>query len=245
MVKTSCCINGYRGEAHNHHHEMTMHILYSGALGSGKSTNLKYIHEQLSPSIRSEMVLLDNAGTFFQFLAPRFSGLQVKCSLYEPTNDHAMRKMFEAWWKAWSEAGLLAAPGIVFVADSQPGAKDANIDALTVLNRLLSDRNASLGDNEGEFSKLPRVLQFNKRDVNSPISLSELQSALNSDNVPTVEATAISGLGVFDTLNALMPQIYRSVDFTDAELSKFSPILPMSGSGPSASPAKKTWWRIW
>ena len=82
---------------------------------------------------------------------------------------------------------------MVFVADSQEERLDANLETLDNLREHLKDHNL-------DFNTIPYVLQFNKRDLPNILSVDELQKQLSVKGEPTVEAVAVTGQGVFDTL---------------------------------------------
>ena len=46
-------------------------------------------------------------------------------------------------------------------------------------------------------------MQYNKRDLPNAIPMAELEEALNPTKVPSFEAVAPKGIGVFDTLKAV------------------------------------------
>ena len=54
-----------------------------------------------------------------------------------------------------------------------------------------------------DLDKLPYVVQYNKRDLPNAIPMAELEEALNPTKVPSFEAVAPKGIGVFDTLKAV------------------------------------------
>ena len=56
-------------------------------------------------------------------------------------------------------------------------------------------------------SRLGIVLQLNKRDLSSIFSVSDLSELLNHTDSPTVEACALTGEGVFETLKVICKQV--------------------------------------
>ena len=88
---------------------------------------------------------------------------------------------------------LKGADGVVFVADSQEESLDANLETLDNLREHLKDHNL-------DFNSIPYVLQLNKRDLPNILSPEELQKQLAVKGEPAVEAVAVTGQGVFDTL---------------------------------------------
>jgi signal recognition particle receptor subunit beta len=88
---------------------------------------------------------------------------------------------------------LKGADGVVFVADSQEERLDANLETLDNLREHLKDHNL-------DFQTIPYVLQLNKRDLPNVLPADELRKQLAIKEEPTVEAVAVTGQGVFDTL---------------------------------------------
>jgi signal recognition particle receptor subunit beta len=92
----------------------------------------------------------------------------------------------------------------VFVADSQAERMDANIAAMQNLYENLSDYGY-------DPEQIPIVLQWNKRDLPSAVSLEEMRGNLNPDSLPEFEAVAVSGQGVFDTLRAVSKLVLKTL----------------------------------
>jgi len=57
-----------------------------------------------------------------------------------------------------------------------------------------------LKDHNLDFTTIPYVLQLNKRDLPNVLPVAELQKHLGVKGEPSVEAVAVTGQGVFDTL---------------------------------------------
>src|ERR1044071_6385585 len=92
---------------------------------------------------------------------------------------------------------LKGADAIVFVADSEVGKMDENLESLSNLRSNLSEYGLKL-------EEMPWVLQYNKRDLPNVYSVEELDKALNPDGkVPTFEAVAMQGKGVFETFRGV------------------------------------------
>ena len=70
---------------------------------------------------------------------------------------------------------------------------DANLETLDNLREHLKDHNL-------EFNTIPYILQLNKRDLPGILPVAELQKQLGVKNEPAVEAVAVTGQGVFETL---------------------------------------------
>ena len=88
---------------------------------------------------------------------------------------------------------LKGADGVVFVADSQQERLDANLETLENLREHLQEHKL-------DFAKIPYVLQLNKRDLPHTLAVDELSRQLRVKDEAVVEAVAVTGQGVFETL---------------------------------------------
>jgi len=178
--------------------EINCKIVFYGTGLGGKTTNLEYIHKQLNPSIRGEMISLntENERTlFFDFLPldlGSVQGFRTKFSLYTVPGQveyNASRKLV-----------LNGADGIVFVADSSPSKMEENVASLKNMEENLAEYGLSL-------NSIPWVLQYNKRDLPDAMPMDVLDKSLNKRGVPAFEAVAYEGRGVFATLKAISKEI--------------------------------------
>jgi hypothetical protein len=78
---------------------------------------------------------------------------------------------------------------------------------------------ANLASNGIDFATIPKVVQFNKRDLPDVKPLQEIKDAWG--DVATYPAVAIRGEGVRETFRELMRQLYRSMDSRHGFGSKF------------------------
>lgn len=90
---------------------------------------------------------------------------------------------------------LRSVDGVVFVADSQEERMDANLEALENLMENLNEQ-------KYDFTRIPYVLQLNKRDLPSALPVATLKKALVRKDEAVFEAIARQGVGVFETLKA-------------------------------------------
>jgi mutual gliding-motility protein MglA len=109
------------------------------------------------------------------------------------TRFHLYTVPGQVFYEASRRLILKGADGVVFVADSQEERLDANLETLENLREHLKDHNL-------DFTSIPYVLQLNKRDLPNILPVADLQKHLLVKNEPTLEAVAVTGQGVFDTL---------------------------------------------
>ncbi|MEB3238319.1 MAG: GTPase domain-containing protein [Candidatus Sericytochromatia bacterium] len=178
--------------------EINCKLVYYGTGLGGKTTNLEYIFKQLAPGIRGEMISLateTERTLFFDFLPldlGSVQGFKTKFSLYTVPGQveyNASRKLI-----------LNGVDGIVFVADSQVEKMGENIESLRNMEENLAEYGLTL-------DSVPFVLQYNKRDMPNVSSFEELEAALNQRGVPSFEAVAVEGSGVFATLKAISKSV--------------------------------------
>ena len=182
--------------------EINLKIVYYGPGMSGKTTNLEYIHSKLDPSLAGELVSLktkEDRTIFFDFMqieVGRIKGKKPKFNLYTVPG--------QVYYASSRKVILNGVDGIVFVADSQPHRMEANIETLLDLENNLKQDGHSL-------EKFPWVIQFNKRDLPGVDSMETLQKKLNFFDVPSFEAIAVKGDGVFNTLKSVINGVVAHV----------------------------------
>jgi signal recognition particle receptor subunit beta len=182
--------------------EINLKIVYYGPGMSGKTTNLEYIHSKLDPSLTGELVTLktkEDRTIFFDFMqieVGRIKGKKPKFNLYTVPG--------QVYYASSRKIILNGVDGIVFVADSQRDRMEGNIETLLDLEKNLMASGFSL-------ENFPWVIQFNKRDLPNAESVALLQKKLNFFNVPSFEAIAIKGVGIFDTLKAIINLVVQHV----------------------------------
>jgi signal recognition particle receptor subunit beta len=192
-------LNGRRGGemafANHTTRELNFKLVYWGAGMVGKTTNMRYVHDQTAPGVRGKMVRLDSETEqmlVFDF-SPRslgeIRGLRPRMFLYTvpgPMFDDTTRQLL-----------LSSVDGVVFVADSQAERIEGNIDSLARLEAGLADHGLAI-------EKVPMVVQYNKRDLPGVMPVAELEMTLNPLTRPAFMAVATDGIGVLDTLRATM-----------------------------------------
>lgn len=109
------------------------------------------------------------------------------------TRFHLYTVPGQVFYEASRKLILKGADGVVFVADSQEERLDANFETMENLHEHLKEHNLN-------FATIPYVLQLNKRDLPNAMSVPELTKQLRKKGEPVLEAIAIQGAGVFETL---------------------------------------------
>ena len=177
---------------------MSCKIVYCGPGLGGKTTNLLQIRDRIPAKSRGRLVSVATRGDrtlFFDFLPMelgKIKGFTTRFHLYTVPG--------QVQYEASRRLILRGADGIVFVADSQKDRLDANIESLYELEKALDQQGMDL-------SKLPAVIQYNKRDLNEVCSVEMLEKELNPLRFPRFEAVAIRGEGVVDTLKTACKRV--------------------------------------
>ncbi|MDD8020494.1 MAG: GTPase domain-containing protein [Acidobacteriota bacterium] len=170
---------------------MAIKIVYYGPGLSGKTTNLRYIYFKLEPAYRGELVCLETAAerTFF------FDLLPIKAGLIKDFKVHfqLLTVPGQVFYEASRKSVLKGADGLVFVADSQLPLLEADMESFDGLRKNCLEQGIDL-------NRVPLVFQYNKRDLPNLIPVETLNRLLNSRHCPYVEAEAINGRGVLETL---------------------------------------------
>lgn len=176
---------------------LAVKIVYYGPGLSGKTTNLRYVYEKLDSDSRGDLICLetDTERTFF------FDLLPVKAGQIKDFKIHfqLMTVPGQVFYEASRKSVLKGVDGIVFVADSQVPLLDANLENFDGLRRNLLEHNIDL-------NSVPLVFQYNKRDLDNLIPVETFNNLLNPRKLPFVEASAIHGIGVIETLKEISRQ---------------------------------------
>jgi hypothetical protein len=190
--------------------EITLKVVYYGPALSGKTTNLQQLHRMIDPGARGKMVTLDTADDrtlYFDFLPIQFetgSGFSVKLKLFTVPG--------QVMHKATRKVVLAGADAVAFVADSSRSSASANAYSWR-------DMEANLRANGIDFAAIPKVAQFNKRDLEDIKPLDEIRDQWK--DIPAFPAVAMRGEGVLETFQSLMKLLYRSIDQKHGLADKF------------------------
>jgi len=174
--------------------EIHFKIVYYGPGQGGKTTNLRILHERLPANRRGQLISIstDHERTLF------FDFLPVDLGLVNgfATRFHLYTVPGQVYYRLSRRAVLQGVDGLIFVADSHPAREIANRESLADLNEHL----AGIGFSAPQLARLPRVFQYNKRDVPAALPVERLRAQLNPGGLPDLEAVASQGRGVSEAL---------------------------------------------
>ncbi|HXY38253.1 MAG TPA: GTPase domain-containing protein [Vicinamibacteria bacterium] len=177
-------------------------LVYYGPALSGKTTNLKVLHERALQTRRGELVSVDSMQdrTILCDLLPLrsggFRGFDLRLQLLAVPG--------QAMYAATRKVVLKAADGVVFVANSA-------LDRLRETLQSLQEMNANLIAQQLDPHTIPLVVQFNKRDLPRTVDLEALERQLNARRVPSFPAVATRGAGVLETFAAVLTATMRDL----------------------------------
>jgi signal recognition particle receptor subunit beta len=150
--------------------EINCKIVYYGPGLGGKTSNLEHVYGKVKPDTRGKLISLateTERTLFFDFLPVDLGtirGFKTRFHLYTVPG--------QVYYNASRKLILKGVDGIVFVADSQVERMEANLEAM----QNLYDNMAEYGY---DLTKMPFVIQYNKRDLPNAAPLQELQQTLN------------------------------------------------------------------
>ena len=150
--------------------EIHCKLVYYGPGLSGKTTNLKYIFSAVPTGARGDLLSIDTETErtlFFDFLPVDLGtirGFRTRFHLYTVPG--------QVYYNASRKLILRGVDGVVFVADSQADRAEANVESMQNLYDNLAEHGYDL-------TKLPFVIQYNKRDLPDAAPLGELDAMLN------------------------------------------------------------------
>ena len=182
--------------------ELTSKIVYYGPGLGGKTSNIKFVYDNMDESQRGQLLTLSTDADrtiFFDFLPLELGTVQghkLRVQLYTVPG--------QVFYEGTRRKVLKGADGVIFVADSQRRMREANLQSLMQLHEHLQD-------NGLDPDSTPMVIQYNKRDLQDILSLEELDRELNPSNRPFFEAIASEGVGVEDTLKSITSLVLRTL----------------------------------
>ncbi|MFI5302344.1 MAG: ATP/GTP-binding protein, partial [Polyangiales bacterium] len=175
--------------------ELLLKVVFYGPGLGGKTTSLQAVFANAPPDRRGKLVSLAtpvDRTLYFDFLPlrlPPHGGLSVRAQLFTVPG--------QVYFNATRRLVLAGADGIVFVADSQRERLEANVESLDNLRDNLVEHGRDL-------ARVPHVMLWNKRDLESVTAIDDLERVLNLHRAPSFATVATRGEGVPDALEAIL-----------------------------------------
>ena len=183
--------------------ELHLRILYVGAPGAGKTTNLQSIYKQTSTELSTRLFDLHDVSQknrYFDFLPLAYGqkrALALRLHLFTlPAHDS---------WPTVLHNLMLGVDGIVFVVDSRLSRIHENETHLNRLRDLLRLTNRS-------FQDIPLLFQFNHRDAQDATPLHALRKQFSRQAADDFEAIAAQDKGVLESIDMLANRILDTMD---------------------------------
>jgi mutual gliding-motility protein MglA len=190
--------------------EIALKLVYYGPALSGKTTNLRSLHQLTTDGARGRLMTLetkDDRTLFFDMLP---FALRADSERPGQTPPMTLRiKIFtvpgQVLHASTRKLVLQGADGVAFVADSQISETEHNAASFFDLRQNLKDLSLSLRE-------MPLVIQFNKRDLDRVRSDEELGALARRGREPVFRASAVNGQGVLETFFGLMHLTWSKLD---------------------------------
>ncbi|MBX3228050.1 MAG: GTPase domain-containing protein [Labilithrix sp.] len=173
---------------------------------SGKTTNLKALHELTRQDSRGRLMTLetkDDRTLFFDMLPLVFKAdskdgamnLRVKVFTVPGQVVHASTRKLV----------LQGADAVAFIADSQISETENNAASFLDLRENLKALGRSMRD-------VPCIIQFNKRDLTGVRTDLEIDDLALRGKEPVYKASAVHGRGVIESFFGLLEGAWRKLD---------------------------------
>ncbi len=181
---------------------MTLKVVYYGPGLSGKTTNLKALHQNTADGQRGALVQLDTETErtlffdYFPVVLGKIAGFRVKVDFFTVPG--------QSFYTATRRAVLQDADGIVFVADSSRRREEANLQSRDDMIEALLGMGRKLED-------VPHIYQWNKRDLPDALPTKTLAAMLNPEGATMIEAIASEGVGVMETQKAILTEVVKAI----------------------------------
>jgi signal recognition particle receptor subunit beta len=200
--------------------EIAIKLVYYGPALSGKTTNLRSLHQLTAEQSRGRLMTLetkDDRTLFFDMLpvtfrsdSPTGNGMTMRLKVFTVPGQvlHASTRRLV----------LQGADGVAFIADSQLSETEHNAASFLDLRQNLKE----LGVNT---KQLPLVIQYNKRDLDKIRSDEELAALARRGREPVFKAAAVGGMGVLETFFGLLHMTWARLD-AEHNLHKMIGIAP-------------------
>ena len=169
--------------------ELTAKIVYYGPGLCGKTSNLRILHQRLERGAGKLLSLstAQDRTIYFDLLPIELGNIRGYTVRFQVCTVPG-----QVFYNETRKIVLRGVDGLVFVVDSQWSMLSHNLESFQNLKENLHEEKIS-------FETLPVVIQYNKRDISSALSVEALQDSLDFHSYPYVETVASEGTGVIET----------------------------------------------
>jgi GTPase SAR1 family protein len=187
--------------------EVAIKLVYYGPALSGKTTNLRALHELTSEDSHGRLMTLetrDDRTLFFDMLP-----LVFKSEGSEASPMSLRLKVFtvpgQVLHGSTRRLVLQGADGVAFIADSQLSETENNAASFLDLRANMKELGIALRDT-------PLILQFNKRDLPNVRVDAEIDMLAGRGREPVFKATALTGEGVLESFFGLLKLTWSKLE---------------------------------
>lgn len=190
-----------------------MKLVYYGPALSGKTTNLRALHQLTSQDSRGRLMTLetkDDRTLFFDMLPLVFRAEGHSTRPGEEAKGMSLRvKVFtvpgQVLHASTRRLVLQGADGVAFIADSQVRETENNAAAFVDLRDNLRELGLSV-------AQMPLIIQFNKRDLPGVRADHEIELLASRGREPVFRASAVTGNGVLESFFGLLHVTWNKLD---------------------------------
>jgi hypothetical protein len=198
--------------------EVTIKLVYYGPALSGKTTNLRALHELTNDDSHGRLMTLetkDDRTLFFDMLpfvfrsAPSTGDRGTDAKTGEPGPMTLRVKIFtvpgQVLHASTRRLVLQGADGVAFIADSQLSETEHNAAAFLDLRENLKELGVAV-------KELPLIIQFNKLDLPNVRTDAEILELARRGKEPVFKASAVNGNGVLESFFGLLHLVWTKLD---------------------------------
>lgn len=182
---------------------MCVRIVYDGAGGTGKTTNLSSLCHLFATQHTTELYSpgeLDGRTLYFDWvkiMAGVVCGFPLMCQIISVPGQTVLTPRRRHL--------LSTADVVVLVCDSSPAGVERAREGLLLVDEIGGDR------------PLPLVIQANKQDQMHALTGADLLARLGREDAVVVEAIATEGIGVIDTFVTAVRAVSKSIQAQSAQ----------------------------
>jgi mutual gliding-motility protein MglA len=177
-------------------------LVYAGGPESGKTANLEYLYQNAEQSVEGgiESIRDSNDHTLLFDFAPfncrKVHGYDVRFFIYTLPSRLDLETP--------RELGFNGMDGMVLVIDSRWSSVEENL-------KYYEGMRHALESNQVDLSRMPHVIQYNRRDDSDVAPIHYLQYVFNRFSAPFYEGSCVTGTGIFETLNGIARRVLKHV----------------------------------
>jgi signal recognition particle receptor subunit beta len=192
--------------------EVTIKLVYYGPALSGKTTNLRSLHDLTSEESHGRLMTLetkDDRTLFFDMLPLVFRATDDEGASPGSGAMSLRLKVFtvpgQVLHISTRRLVLQGADGVAFIADSQLSQTESNAASFLDLRDNLKELGRAV-------KEMPLIIQFNKRDLPNVRKESDIELLAAKGREPVFTASAVNGSGVLESFFGLLGLVWEKLD---------------------------------